>query len=78
VPLSRRERVKGLLLAVPAGEVLDRPRVNDVTTARPNYSRSGRFSTAAWTDAESGMVFVCLVAPGHYERLRRALVPQPV
>ena len=78
VPLSRRDRVKGLLLAVPVGNVLDRPTANDVTTARPDYSRSGRFSTAAWTDAESGMVFVCLIAPGQYERLRRALVPQPV
>ncbi|MFP6767396.1 MAG: hypothetical protein VB859_04440 [Planctomycetaceae bacterium] len=78
VPLSRRDRVKGLLLAVPVGNVLDRPTANDMTAARPDYSRSGRFSTAAWTDAESGMVFVCLIAPGQYERLRRALVPQPV
>ncbi len=78
IPLSRRDRVTGLLLAVPASKVLDLPTVNDVTAARPNYSRSGRFSTAAWTDTESGMVFVCLVAPGQYERLRRALVPRPV
>lgn len=78
VPLTQRDSVSGLLLAVPIDEVAEAPVVNHVTTARPRYSKSGRFSTTSWTDTASGTVFICLVAPGQYERLRRALVPRPV
>jgi hypothetical protein len=78
VPVARRGSIAGLLVAVPVEEVAESPAAGDVTTARPTYSKSGRFSTTAWTDTDSGTVFVCLVAPGQYERLRRALAPRPV
>ena len=78
VPVARRGSIAGLLVAVPIEEVAESPAADDVTSARPTYSKSGRFSTTAWTDTDSGTVFVCLVAPGQYERLRRALVPRPV
>lgn len=78
VPLARRGAIAGLLVAVPIEEVSETPTADDMTSARPRYSKSGRFSTTAWTDTDSGTVFVCLVAPGQYERLRRALAPRPV
>ena len=78
VPLARRGAIAGLLLAVPIEEVAETPTADDMTSARPRYSKSGRFSTTAWTDTDSGTVFVCLVAPGQYERLRRTLIPRPV
>ncbi|MBO52453.1 MAG: hypothetical protein CMJ69_16930 [Planctomycetaceae bacterium] len=73
VPVARRGSVAGLLVAVPIEEVKKSPAAEDVTGARPTYSKSGRFSTTAWTDTNSRTVFVCLVAPGQHERLRRAL-----
>jgi len=78
IPLTRHDSVAGLLLAVPIDKVAEVPEVGSVSSARPRYSKSGRFSTTAWTDTATGTVFVCLVAPGQYERLRRALVPRPV
>ena len=78
VPVARRGSIAGLLVAVPIEDVAESPAAGDLTSARPTYSKSGRFSTTAWTDTDSGTVFVCLVAPGQYERLRRALVPRPV
>ena len=78
VPLARKDSVSGLLLAVPIHDVAQVPTAHHATGSRPRYSRSGRFSTTAWTDNASGTVFVCLVAPGQFERLRRALVPRPV
>ena len=73
VPVARRGSIAGLLVAVPIEEVAESPAASDVTSARPTYSKSGRFSTTAWTDTNSGKVFVCLVAAGQHERLRRAL-----
>jgi hypothetical protein len=73
VPVARRGSIAGLLVAVPIEEVAESPTASDVTSARPTYSKSGRFSTTAWTDTNSGKVFVCLVAAGQHERLRRAL-----
>ena len=78
VPVARRGSIAGLLVAVPIEEVEKSPAAGDVSSARPTYSKSGRFSTTAWTDTDSGTVFVCLVAPGQYKRLRRALVLRPV
>ncbi len=78
VRLDGDSPIAGLLLAAPAGAMSSAPPVGDLTAARPRYSRSGRFSTTAWTDEATGTVFVCLVAPGEYEKLRRALVPRPV
>ncbi|GIS63027.1 MAG: hypothetical protein CM1200mP2_52520 [Planctomycetaceae bacterium] len=73
VPVARRGSIAGLLVAVPIEEVEKSPAAGDVTSARPTYSKWGRFSTTAWTDTNSGTVFVCLVAPGQKKRLRRAL-----
>ena len=78
VPVARRGSIAGLLVAVPIEEVEKSPAAGDVSSARPTYSKSGRFSTTAWTDTDSGTVFVCLVAPGQYKQLRRALVLRPV
>ena len=76
VPLTRSDSVNGLLLAVPIDQMAQLPGVGSANTARPKYSKSGRFITTAWTDKASGTVFICLVARGQHKRLRRALFPR--
>ncbi len=66
VPLTRRDSINGLLLAVPIDQVAQLPGVGNANTARPRYSKSGRFSTTTWTDKASGNVFICLVARGQH------------
>jgi len=78
IPTSRRGSVPGILLVAASSDIVDVPKVEDFATATPRYSASRRFSAAAWTNPKTGTVFVCLVAPGHHERLRRALEPRPV
>lgn len=78
VPLTRRDSVNGLLLAVPTEQVAQLPGVGSANTARPRYSKSGRFGTTVWTDKASGTVCICLVslARNQHKRLRRALSPR--